>query len=121
MKWNDTEYAMKQFDIGRDGDRYLKEEIVAYMLLQDAWGILVPQPIFLSESFSGGIMFLGLQLGHALNPMDYDSSKINALIVRLEMEYSIQRNDAEHGRNMIVITDSIGNDILVAIDFARLG
>ena len=32
VKWNGVEYAMKQFDIGRNGDGYFINEICAYML-----------------------------------------------------------------------------------------
>jgi hypothetical protein len=43
VKWNGVECTMKHFDIGRDGDIYFEKEICAYMLLQKAWGILVPE------------------------------------------------------------------------------
>ena len=113
--WNGTKYAMKQFDIGRDGDRYFRKEICAYMLLQKAWGILVPQPIFLSESFSGGVMFLGLQLG-CESKNDDDSQKFEKVLVQIEKEYGIRHNDAECGRNRIAITDCNGVERVVAID-----
>ena len=116
VKWNGTEYAMKQFDIGRNGDKYFVKEIRAYMLLKDVWGILVPRPIFLSESYSGNVMFLGLQLGHeSENEEDY--KKFKDVLQRLKKEYGIRHNDAECGRNMIVITDANGKERVVAIDF----
>jgi hypothetical protein len=116
VKWNETEYALKQFDIGRHGDMNFVKEISAYMLLQDVWGILVPRPVFLSESFSGGVMFLGLQLGRPPNATD-DVSDISNVIHRIEKEYGIRHNDAAFGRNMIIITDADGVERVAAIDF----
>jgi hypothetical protein len=116
VNWNGQELAMKQFDIGRDGYDYYTKEILAYMLLRDVWGILVPRPIFLSESISGGILFLGLQLGR--KPIDKDDiSKFQDVLYRLQKEYHIQHNDSFDGRNMIVIRDTNGNERIVAIDF----
>ena len=116
VKWNGTEYAMKQFDIGRHGDTYFRQEIRAYMLLRRAWGILVPRPIFTSESFSGGRMFLGLQLGRTSTGGD-DREKIEKVLEQIEKEYGIRRNDCGRGRNMITITDTNGMERVVAIDF----
>ena len=116
VKWNGTEYAMKQFDIGQDGDTFFSREIRAYMLLQSAWGILVPRPIFISESFSGGVMFLGLQLGRESKNND-DIHKFEKVLEQIETEYGIRHNDAERGRNMITITDINGDERVVAIDF----
>ena len=116
VKWNGTEYAMKQFDIGRHGDTYFRQEIRAYMLLRRAWGILVPRPIFTSESFSGGRMFLGLQLGRTSTGGD-DREKIDKVLEQIEKEYGIRRNDCGRGRNMITITDTNGMERVVAIDF----
>ena len=116
VKWKGTEYAMKQFDIGRDGDEFFQNEIRAYMKLRDAWGVLVPRPIFWSESYSGGVMFLGLQLGRESRDDD-DLEKFHVVLKRLEEQYGIRHNDADRGRNMIVITDCDGKDRVVAIDF----
>ena len=116
VKWKGTEYAMKQFDIGRDGDEFFQNEIRAYMKLRDAWGVLVPRPIFWSESYSGGVMFLGLQLGR--EPRDDDDLKeFHVVLKRLEEQYGIRHNDSDRGRNMIVITDSDGSNRVAAIDF----
>jgi len=118
VKWKGTEYAMKQFDIGKHGDKYFLKEIRAYMLLKDVWGILVPRPIFLSESYSGNIMFLGLQLGRESdNDDDDDYKKFQNVLQRINKEYGIRHNDAECGRNMIAITDNNGEERVVAIDF----
>jgi hypothetical protein len=116
VKWNSTEYAMKQFDIGRDGDEYFCKEIKAYVILKKAWGELVPQPIFVSESYSGGILFLGLQLGREPTQLDDFDAKSKIILKRLESEYGIQHNDVD-GRNMIIISDEFGIEKMVAIDF----
>jgi hypothetical protein len=116
VKWKDQEYAMKQFDIGRYGDKYFEREMQAYMMLQDVWGILVPRPIFLSESCTGGVMFLGLQLGRESNNAN-DIKKFDGVLLRLRNDYGIRHNDAGHGRNMIIITDTDGNERVAAIDF----
>jgi predicted Ser/Thr protein kinase len=116
VKWNGVDCAMKQFDIGRDGDVFFKREIQAYMLLQKAWGILVPKPMFISETFSGGTVFLGLQLGHESTNID-DLAKFHDVLDQLEKEYGIRHKDAERGRNMLIITDTNGVERVVAIDF----
>ena len=85
------------------------------MLLQKAWGILVPQPLFLSESFSGGRLFVGLQLGRK-STSDDDLPKFQKVLQQLRTEYGIRHNDAECGRNMIVITDTNGVERVAAID-----
>ena len=115
VKWNGLECAMKQFDIGRSGDAFFKKEIHAYMLLQKAWGVLVPRPMFLSD-FYGGVMFLGLQLGRESTSSD-DLPKFGEVLRRLAKEYGIRHNDAEHGRNMVIITDTNGDERVAAIDF----
>ena len=116
VKWNGTEYAMKQFDIGRNGDKFFEREIQAYMLLRDVWGIRVPRPIFLSESYSGGAMFLGLQLGRESTSVD-DYKKFEDTLNCLKNIYGIRHNDAESQRNMIIITDAKGIERVAAIDF----
>jgi hypothetical protein len=120
VKWNGMDYAMKQFDIGRCGDEFFCREIDAYIILKEAWGGLVPQPIFISESYSGGILFLGLQLGRGLSDSELDSdnykSQQKEIFQRLETEYGIKHNDVD-GRNVIMIPDSNGKERMVAIDF----
>ena len=61
-------------------------------------------------------MFLGLQLGRESMSND-DLPKFRQVLFRLANEYGIQHNDTEHGRNMIIITDSYSNERVVAIDF----
>ena len=84
-------------------------------MLQKAWGILVPRPMFLSESFSGGRLYLGLQLGRE-STSDEDLPKFENVLQQLETEYGIRHCDAVCGRNMIVITDSDGVERVAAID-----
>jgi hypothetical protein len=115
VNWNGQIYAMKQFDIVRDGDSCFKKELCAYLELKTAWGILVPQPIFLSESKSGGRLFLGLQLGREPTADD-DTSQFLNVLNRLQKEYGIRHNDAEL-RNMIYISDADGVERIAAIDF----
>jgi hypothetical protein len=113
--WKSQEFAMKQFDIGKRGEVPYKKEIAAYMRLRDAWGKLVPQPMFLSESPSGGVKFLGLQLGREPNESD-DLGEWYQIWQSLKQEYGFRHNDAE-GRNMIFIADSVtGVERIVAID-----
>jgi hypothetical protein len=115
VNWNGQMYAMKQFDIVRDGDAYFKKELCAYLELKTAWGILVPRPIFVSESKSGGRLFLGLQLGREPTADD-DTSQFQNVLNRLQKEYGIRHNDAER-RNMIYISDADGVERIAAIDF----
>ena len=63
--WIGDEAAVKQFDIGRDGTEWFEKELTAYSKLKDEWGTLVPRPMFKAESVSGGVSFLGLQLGRS--------------------------------------------------------
>jgi hypothetical protein len=113
--WNGQEFAMKQFDMGKGGEAPYRKEIAAYMRLRDAWGILVPTPMFLSESPSGWVKFLGLQLGRMPNEFD-DFTGWDQILRSLKQEYGVRHNDAE-GRNMIFIADSVtGGERMVAID-----
>jgi hypothetical protein len=113
--WKGQDFAMKQFDMGKRGDAPYRKEISAYMRLRDAWGKLVPQPMFLSESPSGWVKFLGLQLGRMPNDFD-DLRGWNKILRSLEQEYGIRHNDAEE-RNMIFIADNVsGGERMVTID-----
>ena len=58
-----TNYALKQFDAGMDGMKGFDNEIAAYARTKEVWGKLVPTPYFVSETPSGGVKLLGLQLG----------------------------------------------------------
>jgi hypothetical protein len=114
--WNGQQVAMKQFDVGKDGEEGFNKELGAYVKLQKVWGTLVPKPMFLSESISGGVCFLGLQLGRDPIASD-DVSLWNDVLKRLEKEFGIRHNDAVGGRNRLFITDGEGSERLVAIDF----
>lgn len=115
VRWKGREAAMKQFDVGRRSETWFDKEIDAYIKLQDVWGELVPRPLFVSESFTGGVRFLGLQLGR--DPKcDDDTSSAPAVLERLEKEFGIKQNDTE-GRNFIFVSDKPGSERLVAIDF----
>eukprot|EP00980_Cylindrotheca_fusiformis_P004560 scaffold975_cov90-Cylindrotheca_fusiformis.AAC.3 len=106
---------MKQFDVGKDGDSGFNKEVEAYRKLQEVWGVLVPKPLFLSESISGGVQFLGLQLGRDPTLAD-DLSLWGSVVQRLEKEFGIRHNDAVR-RNQLYLPDENGVERLVAIDF----
>jgi hypothetical protein len=105
---------MKQFDVGKDGYGPFDSELAAYVKLRDAWCVLVPTPLFLSKSVSGGAMFLGLELGR--NPeLGDDVSQWRNVLRSSECEYGIRHSDAE-GRNTFFFKDAKGSERLVAID-----
>ncbi|KAL3907407.1 MAG: hypothetical protein SGILL_008889, partial [Bacillariaceae sp.] len=71
--WNGMQVALKQFDVGKgDGNESFQNEVAAYLSLESVWGSLVATPLFVSESWSGLIKFLGLQLGR--NPLPGDNT-----------------------------------------------
>eukprot|EP00978_Attheya_sp_CCMP212_P040444 scaffold220909_cov60-Attheya_sp.AAC.2 len=114
-KWGETMVALKQFDTGKDGYEYFDKEIAAYLALKEAWGKLVTTPLFVSESWSGWIKFIGLQLGRDPEPGD-DISDWNRVLSSLESQYGFRHEDAEDG-NMVFVTDEkTGTERLVAID-----
>jgi hypothetical protein len=116
VKWNGQEYAMKQYDTGRDGCKNYNNELLAYMLLRDVWGILVPRPIFLSESCF--IKYIGYQLGREPNEDD-DESMIKPVLLRIQEEFGIRNNDHYIKSLMIFIPDTncCGGERVVASDF----
>ena len=114
-KWGNRMVALKQFDIGKDGYEYFDKEIAAYLALKDAWGKLVTTPLFVSESWSGWIKFIGLQLGRNPEPGD-DVSDWSTVLTSLESQYGFRHEDADDG-NMVFVTDEkTGTERLVAID-----
>lgn len=113
--WNGQEVAMKQFDVGRQGTVSFEKEVEAYTRLYKVWGVLVPRPVFVSTSLTGGVEFLGLQLGRDPTHHD-DTSSVSDILKRLNKEFGIKHNDAE-GRNFIFVPDGDGSERLVAIDF----
>ncbi|KAG7353400.1 hypothetical protein IV203_002755 [Nitzschia inconspicua] len=114
-KWGGRKVALKQFDVGKDGYEYFDKELAAYVALKDAWGTLVTTPLFVSESWSGWIKFIGLQLGRDPRPGD-DLSDWEKVLTSLETQYGFRHDDAE-GRNMVFVTDkTTGAERLVAMD-----
>jgi hypothetical protein len=115
--WKGTEVAMKQFDLGKGGDMALQSEMTAYAMLEDVWGVLVPKPLFLSESLSEGVVLLGLQLGRDVTEDDNVSvSRRNAVRDGI-YEHGIRLLDHE-GRtgNFLFLPERNGCERLVAID-----
>ncbi|CAB9509550.1 expressed unknown protein [Seminavis robusta] len=75
--WRGQKVALKQFDVGKDGCEYFDSEVAAYLALDSVWGSLVVTPLFVSESWSGWMKFIGLQLGRDPLPGDNVSERIN--------------------------------------------
>jgi thiamine kinase-like enzyme len=122
VRWNNTEYAMKQYDVSKSDETcfYLQNEMRAYAMLQDVWGVLVPKPIFVSESLTGTVVFFGLQLGRQVDGTDnHVSLQYKSILDRLEKQFRIRHNDVRSA-NVVFIPDPVetaGKDRLVAIDF----
>ena len=115
VNWRGQKVALKQFDVGKDGYEYFDSEVAAYLALESVWGSLVATPLFVSESWSGWIKFIGLQLGWGPLPGDDVLERINVLST-LENEYGFRHDDTE-GSNMIFIFDEkTKTERLVAID-----
>lgn len=114
--WDGKEVALKQFDVGREGDQWFEKEIAAYVRLKDAWGVLVPRPLFLSESPSGGVMLLGLQLGRPPTQTEDIGSELQAVLDALRSLYGVIHNDPEE-RNAIFVADVEGHENLVVLDW----
>ena len=114
------EGKLKQFDVGKDGVEPFEEEIAAYKRLEEVWGKLVPRPYFVSESPSGGVKLLGLELGSSIDDFSFEGSELwrqwQEAHAVLEHDYGIRHNDAESGRNSILI-DCQGHSRLAIIDF----
>lgn len=112
---------MKQFNVGRSyGYESFEKEVKAYELLKEAQGILVPKALFVSEAVTGGVKYLGLQLGRDTKEGD-DTSGFRRILGTLESEYGFRHMDADC-RNGLYITDPGGEKRLVAIgleDFRR--
>lgn len=120
-QWQGKRYALKQFDVGKHGVAGFEHELAAYYRTRPAWGKLVPRPYFLSETPSGGVKLLGLQLGREVARSDTEEKKNEMLLQwkaaldRLEIQYCVQQNDAE-GRNAIIVKHD-DHDRAVVIDF----
>lgn len=121
VSWKGKEYALKQFDVGKDGIEGYENELAAYERMEKLWGEVVPKPYFVSETPSGGVKLLGLQLGASIDDSLVDANEMwkqwqqsHAL---LEHDYGIRHNDAESGQNSILISDGDGQHRLAIIDF----
>ena len=84
----------------------LTKDFAAYLAFAAAWGSLVPIPLLVSESWSGWIKFISLQLGRDPVPGD-ETSEWRSVGFRL--------SDADVG-NMIFVFDEKTKLELVAID-----
>jgi hypothetical protein len=113
--WRGQKVALKQFDVGKDGYEYFDKEIAAYLALEAVWGSLVATPLFVSESWSGWIKFIGLQLGRDPLPGDDISERINVLS-SLENEYGFRHDDTENGNMIFIFDEKTKTERLVAID-----
>jgi hypothetical protein len=112
--WEGKEVAVKQFDLGKGGMEGFLKEIEAYELMRDAQGILIPEALFLTESYGRGIKYLGLQLGRDPTNED-DTSSWSEVLGALESQYGFIHDDA-YGKNGLFIPNGHGGEKLVAID-----
>lgn len=118
--WEGQAVALKQFDIGRDGKVPYEQEIEAYARTERAWGNLVPEPLFLSHAPTGGIQFLGLQLGRRLSgeaELQELSQKFESIQEKLAEEYGIRHNDVCCASNAVILGNTNGSEKLAVIDF----
>lgn len=117
VAWKGETYALKQFDIRKDGEDGFQKELVAYARTQAAWGKLVPKPFFVSETPSGGVKLLGLQLGRNMNKSEVEDPDIgnqcNVALDTLRDEYGIDHNDPGNA----IMLKSDGRDRVAIIDF----
>ena len=114
-QWQNQTIALKPFDLGKGGYEPYHKELAAYARLQDAWGRLTPEPLFVTESLSGNILYLGLELGRDPCASDYASKDWSSLLYSLEAFYGIRKHDSIYCNGLIITRD--GQDHLVAIDF----
>jgi hypothetical protein len=115
-RWGEQEIALKQFDLSKGGGPRFQSEASAYSRLREAWGKLVPRPLFLSESVSGNVTFLGLQLGRPFADIDGKLlPRIDDLLEQIRQLYGIQLLDACN-LNFIYLPSEDGTEALAAID-----
>ena len=88
--------------------------MAAYTRLQDAWGRLVPEPMFLSESPSGAIRYLGLQLGRDPSGSEYYKKEWSSVLKSLKTEFGIRLPDSICSNGLILTKN--GQERMVAID-----
>jgi hypothetical protein len=121
--WKGEKVAVKQFDLTKNALAY-ETELEAYNRLETDWGRLVPTPFFLSESSSGNVRFLGMQLGRP--PKDYNVSVDDAyhkVLTTLNNKYGFQQLDWSHCDNCVYLDDGDedhSNSTLVVIDLENV-
>jgi hypothetical protein len=120
--WKGMDVALKQFDVRTTaGQSAYDTELLAYSRLQDAYGKFVPKPMFLSESPSGGVQFLALQMGREVRAGNSADEKIahmsfrESLLDKLRNKYGIRHNDPHN--NFVILQNKAGKDHLAMIDF----
>lgn len=100
--------------MGKDGYEYFDSEVAAYLALESVLGSLVVTPLFVSESWSGWIKFIGLQLGRDPLPGDDISKRINVLST-LENKYGFRHDAIEDGNMIFIFDKKTKTERLVAI------
>ena len=79
----------------------------------------MPELLFVSESWLGNILYLGLQLGRTPEMVDYHEWQ--GVLSLLEKDYGVRHNDADDDHNTVLIPDkaspSSGGERLAIIDF----
>jgi hypothetical protein len=117
--WNGREVAVKQFDLWNNAEAY-ETEIEAYYRLKDVWGELVPTPYFLSESWSGNVRFLGMQLGQSTSESTMNKDEIDTayhhVLCKLSGSYAFSQLDWSHSENCVVVKGSSDRENVLVID-----
>ena len=115
--WKGKDVALKQFDLSKSEKAYYKE-LDAYLAVKEAWGRLVPRLYFVSESWSGGVVFIGMQLGKNLDTEDCVSrvEEWRQVLLSLEEEFDLRHNDIDGNHILIPDERNLGDECLVAID-----
>ena len=114
VQWKNKSFALKQFDLRKGGYDAFQREMAAYTRLQDAWGRLVPEPMFVSESPSGAIRYLGLELGRDPSASKYFTNEWSSVLKSLETGYGIRLPDSICSNGLILTKN--GQERVVAID-----
>jgi hypothetical protein len=116
--WAGQEVAVKIFDLDKQGKEAYRSETFAYARLQDSWGILVPKPLFLSQTnFGIVLMYLGLQLGKPFTKSDEASwAERRKVVSAIRKHHGIRLLDDDHEQNFLLLTAKNGVDNVVAID-----
>jgi hypothetical protein len=114
--WQGKRVAVKQFDLTKNALAY-ETELEAYNRLEKVWGHLVPTPLFLAESLSGNVRFLGMQLGRPPSDDDVNvEDDYQKVLRKLKEEYRFQQLDWSHCDNCVYLDGDEGHPTLVVID-----